>query len=205
MAGGAAVLPNPPWTQSGITAQTINRDGSGHGVASAINGSLEVLGFVNDRTFNADHYFRVQIISGLAVDFHYAVGVLRGAKDGSASSFQGYEINTDGTAGAAHTEFVKWVNGASSVLGNFSTTYTSGDIFEGWMVGTTFSLYKNSALVGTISDSTFSRAGAPGEGYFNGSGTPTVLLGDFEGENAVATVPPLQYNRTMPPLNQRAA
>jgi hypothetical protein len=199
--GAAGVAPNPPWTQAGITAETVNYDGAGHGKASAVNASLEVLAFVNDNTFSADQLGRLTIAGGLSPTFNYAVVVLRGAKDGTGSSFQGYEINTDGSSGAAHTEYVKWVNGAATVLGNFAATYATNDIMEGRMSGTTISLWKNGTQVGSAVDSTFSRAGAPGAGFYNFSAN-SMLIDDFTGDNITAAVLPDTTPKSLFPRNR---
>jgi hypothetical protein len=145
------------------------------------------MAFVNDNTFDADHIAKFTIAGGLAADANYTLVLLRGAKDGTASSFQGYELVSDGASGAGHTEVYKWVNGGATVLGNFTATFTTGNLFEGRIQGTLISLYKNSAFVASLTDSTFSRAGAPGLGVFN-AGANTVLMDDFVGDNVAGPI-----------------
>lgn len=203
-AGAAGVASNPPWTQAAITATTVNYDGSGHFKASAVDGA-EVIAFVNDNVFSADHYAQFTIAGGLASGFNYFVGIVRGAKDGTASSFQGYEINGDGVSGASNTEYVKWVNGAATTLGSFtfSPQFTTSDVVKWQMSGTTLTLFRNGTSVATATDSTFSRAGAPGLGFFNGSSN-TVILSNFTGDNNVSSAPQPQYGRPLA-IQQRMA
>jgi hypothetical protein len=182
--GAAAVLPDPPYRQAAITAQTINYDGAGNAKASAVNASFDVFAYDDANTYLPDQKSDVVIGSGLANAANYAETCVRCA--GSSTTFGCYVAYTDSVGGATHCELAKWVAGAPTVLTNFATTFTSGDTISIGVVGSLITVYKNGVSIGTFTDTALT-SGAAGLGVFNGTAN-NVLLASWAADNIPATI-----------------
>jgi hypothetical protein len=83
----------------------------------------------------------------------------------------GFEVITDGTTGAAHTEFGLWTNGSYASLAGIATTFADGDAMRFTVSGVSpnivLTLYKNAAQVGQATGVSGPNAGNPGAGCFD--------------------------------------
>lgn len=191
---GAAGALSAPWVQaqSGATT-TLNRSGSGTGVASA-TATDEVVAYYA-AGFGADQSMQVKatFING-GTDWVYTV--VRASGQDATRTFFG--LYNDGAGGAGHAEWFKEVNGVVTVLGNIAATAVNGDIFGMDIVGTTMTYYKNGVSQGTKVDASIA-SGQPGTGGFGS----TMQLDDFLATDLSATAgaPPgvldRIYNRPM--------
>lgn len=186
--GGAGVLGNPPYTQANIgsSGKTVNLDGAGSAKASAVDASLDIAAYDNSNTYNNDQYAFATISGGLASGTNYAEIFVRCT--GTGATFKGYQFLTDGASGAGHTELWLYSGGTGTLLRNFATTFTTGDVMKIDVVGTTITCYKNGASLGTQSNAV-ATTGAPGIGMFNGSAN-NLLLDTFEAGSVGVTILP---------------
>jgi hypothetical protein len=163
--GSAAVLPDPPWRQVAFSATTLNRDGSGHGKASAADSGVDVIAYDDADSFTPDQYAKA-VVAGLVSSTSWCGVCVRCG--GTGGSFSGYELLTDGAAGAGHTEIFKYVAGAATSIVNFAGTVANGDLIELRVIGTTLFFLKNGTVVGFFTDSSSPLlSGAPGAAVFN--------------------------------------
>lgn len=181
----AAVLGNPPWTQVALAAQTVNYDGAGSAKASAANATTDIIAYDNSNSYSPDQYGQVTIAGGLSSGLQYAEVFVRCS--GTGASFKGYQFLTDGASGAGHTELWSYSGGTGTLLRNFATTFTTGDVMRIEVVGTTITCYKNGVSLGTQT-SAVAASGAPGIGVFNSS-VNAVLLDNFQADNLGALAP----------------
>jgi hypothetical protein len=182
--GGAAVLPNPPWTQANLATPTLNVDGSGNGKASAAD-ATDILAYWNFDSFDDDQYALLILGTGLTSGTNGADLMLRAS--GSGAGFNAYTMFTDGLSGAGHTEVSKWIGGAQTVLSNFATTFSPGDEFKVVASASEISLYNNGVLVSPFTDSAVV-SGSPGCGTYNSSSN-VVLIDNWEGGNLAVPQP----------------
>ena len=175
---GAGVLASP-WTQAALSARTLNYDGSGSAKASAADASFDVIAYDGVNVYSPDQYGQITIAGGLSSGVQFAEVFVRCS--GVTGTFKGYQFLTDGVTGAAHTELWSYSGGSGTLLRNFATTFTTGDVMRIEVVGTIITCYKNGASLGTQASSV-ATVGAPGIGVFN-SATNAVLLDSFVGDN----------------------
>jgi hypothetical protein len=149
--------------------------------ARGTTGSDDCYAYWNADVFSADHYSRVSIF-GMSNGAQYRGATVRNS--GTAGTHACYTFYTDGLSGSGHSEIAKVVAGASvGVLKAIATTFADGDVIELRATGTTtttISIYKNSVLIDSVTDSSSPLAnGAAGiTVYGAGQG-----LDDWQGGN----------------------
>lgn len=97
-------------------------------------------------------------ISGMANGSQYRGVFARGA--GSGGTFRCYLIFSDGVTGADHTEIGIVTAGSYTRLKAVATTTVDGDVLEIRCNGTTIQFYKNSVLIDSHTDATYSSGSA---------------------------------------------
>jgi hypothetical protein len=179
---GAAGNLSASWTQQ-RTTRRVQRNGSGAGIQDATDAIDDVIAFWNADAFPNDQYSQVAIT---ALGAGSIIVSLRAADSGDATRDY-YEFYTDGVTGAGHTEAAVVVNGGTTVLRNFATTFAASDVMKLGVVGTTLTAYKNGTSLGTQSNSTLT-SGAAGVGSYCAAGTrPT--FDNWEGGSLGSTSP----------------
>jgi hypothetical protein len=110
--------------------------------------------------FGADQ--KAEVLCGnIAANTRYAGAVVR-----MTSAGNGYEVYTDGSSGAGHTEIAKVVSGVETVIANFALTFTSTDTIGIESSGTTQFILKNGVRSGSVVDATYA-SGQPGISAFD--------------------------------------
>jgi hypothetical protein len=214
-AGGAGALGAPDGVIQIQTVQTLNRNGSGVGILSGGGVSMPDIDVVITGSYGADQTSRITV-TALVTSSHNVLARITGvsAPGDPANNYKAY---VDAISVGSYGELVigKTVAGVFNQLGSAITgiSVPPGDDLWIKVAGNspaTIEVYKThlgvDTLLGSRTDSSFS-SGNPGFGMwwdsFGGS-SPQI-------DNAVATdamapvLPSLQYNKTRPPLNQRAA
>jgi hypothetical protein len=114
------------------------------------------------QTFAADQ--KAQVTCGsVSASARYAGAVVRMASN------NGYEVYTDGSSGAGHTEIARVTAGVETVLANFALTFTSSDTIGIEAVGTTLYILKNGVRSGSTTDATYA-TGQPGISAYDAVG-----------------------------------
>ncbi len=151
--------------------------------ATGANSSDDWDAYWNADSFAADQYSKATIMA-VSNGAHYA-GVIARAS-GASGTFKCYQCVTDGASGSGHTEIAKVTNGSFTSLKAVATTFTAGDIIEIRCSGTTtttIAMYKNGALVDSVTDSsTPHTSGAAGIVGFHRDLT-VGTVDDWEGGN----------------------
>lgn len=192
---GVAGALSGSWTQQ-RTTRTINKNGSGAGVQDAIDDPADVTAFWSADVFNADQYSQVKII-GLGSAGSKSINIVLRASGSGDAAWNAYEIYTNGLSGATNTEVARIVNGVATIFGSFVVTFAPGDVMKGTVTGigtsTVLSLYKNSVLVSSVTDSVAHSAvldsGSAGVGSYWATGVVTPpTFDDWEGGNLPAAI-----------------
>lgn len=140
------------------------------GTAGSNNGA-----FYNGVTWPNDQYSQAKIAGGLSANTHYTYVLVRAAGTGGSSN--AYEIFTDGSSGATHTEICTLTSGTESTLQSVATTFTTNDVMRLEAEGTTLRAYKNGAQVGTDQTDATYASGSAGLGVYQSTAT----MDDWEG------------------------
>jgi len=114
------------------------------------------------------------VVGTVAANNQYC-GATCNASGATSGTYNGYEISTDGSSGATHTELARFDNGVQTVLANFATTFVNGDKLTTSTVKSgshyLISLLKNDVQIGSAFDDATppsgAATGAPGIATFN--------------------------------------
>jgi hypothetical protein len=153
--------------------------------------------FWNADSFNANQYSKAAI-SGMSSFAEYRGVIARAA--GTGGSFRGYLVYTDGQSGAGHTSISKVTGGTSSDLKVVATTFAANDIIEIRVTGTTtttIALYKNGALVDSVTDSSspYTDGAAGIYSYGNTPGLDNWQADNIAASSSVAPLAQAHYRR----------
>lgn len=172
---GAAAALSGSWSQQRtIATGTVNKNGSGVGVASV--NLVDVFAFWNADPFSNDQSSQLTIAGGLSSTmWAYATVRASGTTD---ATFNNYTFFTNGLTGTGNTAIARWVNGVQTEILALATTFTTGDVMRIQAVGSRISAYKNGVLLGTVTDANLP-TGAPGCGMFGN----TVTIDNWSGGN----------------------
>lgn len=182
---GSAGALTTNWTQQ-RTTRRVNRDGTGSGQQDAAD-TADVLAFWSGDGFQNDHYSQVVIVVNGNGAGGFSVNASVRASGTGDAAWNAYDFYTNGSSGAGNTELAVVVNGAATVLRNYTTTLTVGDVIKLTAQGTTIEAFKNSVSIGTQVDGTIPSGGAPGVGSFY-NGTTFPKFDAFEGNDIAAPV-----------------
>lgn len=183
-AGSSGALANPPFTQQ--ETATVNRDGSSHGKASAVDAAHDLCAFDNTNAYPGTQYAQMTIVSGLSNANNYAIIMVRCS--GTGGSKNNYYLATDGVNGTTHTAIGKYVANVQTELLALSpaTAFASGHrMCLGVSPDFLLTAYQDTGSgvfvpIGSISDPAKALAtGSPGLGMFNGAAN-NVLVSLFE-------------------------
>lgn len=188
---GAVGAFDSTWTQQSTTV-FIRYDGSGNATAGTDKGSW-VAAFDNQNIYPADQYSKVIIGAAPQTNFDFLGPTTRAS--GADGAKNCYEIKTDLSSGAGHTQLNKWVGGGEFAVGSFVVTFVVGDAVELWSVGALHSLYKNGVFVSSFSDPDLV-SGSAGLTIFNDTGSgSTPLISSWEG-GSISGGAPAAYRRS---------
>jgi hypothetical protein len=173
-AGGAAAL-SSPWVQAALAAQTLNRNGSGLFIASAVS-AADVNAYRNDTTFGDEQWSRVVIGANLSSANNYVAVHIN--CQGTGAGYKSYSLYTDSTTGVTHTGLYKANGSGGTDLIGIATTFAATDVMAIRRVGNTLYAYKNGVLLISFTDDGVTNGavytgGAPGFGLtFNTGSSP---------------------------------
>jgi hypothetical protein len=174
-----------------LTAQTVNRTGSGTGKSSAVT-TNDAMVFDNSNVYSNEQYSQLQLVSGLAAGAEFfAVGV-RMSLTGAGGGKGAYWFETDGGAsGFEHNALSILWNGNWTILALLTAPggWVNGDIMRLEARGTLLTVYKNGQVLGnydTKNDPNQISSGAAGFGL-GAFVSNTVTVDNWEG----GSLPPI--------------
>lgn len=177
---GAAGPLDASWTQQRTGPNsTVNYDGAGNATAEDTAGR-NPYAFDNLNAYNQNQYVK-GTVGGLSSGHDWAQVTTRAFGAGDAS-YVNYLATTDGASGAGHTEFAEITADVKTVLRNFATTFTDGDVLELQSIGVNHEVFKNGVSLGTQVDSSHA-AGSAGLGFDDLFGGTTPLISLWEAGN----------------------
>jgi hypothetical protein len=121
-------------------------------------GTFVAIAHYNAVTFSANQCSQVTIVSVAAG--HAAFVVVR-----STDANNRYEFVTNGASGAGNSYINEIAGGVETLIKNITVTFTASDTVKLCVVGTTLSIWKNSAFVDSATNATLA-TGQPGLGTF---------------------------------------
>jgi hypothetical protein len=121
-----------------------------------------------DDTFQNDQFSRATLGGSLASTDYWSLGV----RQSGGTSLNGYRCS-----GNNSTWYITRLTGGTGTdIATGSLSFAPGDVLEVRAVGTTISLYKNDALVGSQTDANYT-SGAPAIEFYNANVTMTTWDG----------------------------
>lgn len=160
------------------------------GIAEVGAEDVDCLAFWNADSFTGDQTASI-VIGGVLTAGAIFLGPA--VRCDAASGGNGYVFVTDGSSGATHSEFGKFINGVYTALKTVTVTFAVGDTVTLDVSGSTLTLKKNGATIDTVATGGQLTGGAAGMYAFHSTGASAGGNDSWGGDNLAGAAAPTPY------------